>query len=106
MFVKAILQIYSFFLTIKTMKRLFVLFFVVAVVGIAALIYQPILKQYLYYSPCDTPIHYTIGPVDERFSISVGEFTQDITQAVSVWDSAINKQLFVYDPKASLIIGM
>lgn len=63
-------------------------------------------KTILHLSPCDHPIHYRIGNVDVRFKINEGEFKSDIEQAVSIWNNAEGKQLFVFDSQGSLSINL
>lgn len=58
------------------------------------------------YSFCDSPIHYRIDTVDSNFNLSREAFASDISQAVQIWDGAINKNLFVYDPKGDLSINL
>jgi hypothetical protein len=56
--------------------------------------------------PCQTPIGYKIGTLDPRFGVTQSQFLQDINQASTIWGSAIDKKLFVYDPNGSLTINL
>lgn len=58
------------------------------------------------YSLCDTPITYHIDTVDPKFNLSREEFTNNVDQATQVWETAINKDLFVYDPKGDLSVSL
>lgn len=60
----------------------------------------------LSYSLCDSPIHYRIDTVDPKFNLSRNEFTQDVDSATKVWETPINKDLFVYDPKGDLSVNL
>lgn len=57
------------------------------------------LNNFIYRSQCDTPISYSIGSVDPRFGLSKDEFLADTQQAIQIWDSVENKQLFTYTPQ-------
>ncbi len=72
--------------------------------GIALLI----VSYYLYIQkvPCETPMPYKMGTVDSRFGVTRDDFQKDINQAVEIWEKAINKDLFVYDPNGSLEINL
>lgn len=63
-------------------------------------------RSLLFYSPCDAPLAYRIGSVDERFGLTHEELQDDIEQANVLWSNAWGKKLFVYDPKAQLSISM
>ena len=52
-------------------------------------------------APCSEPIYYTIGNVDQRFDMSKDKFATDIAQAVSVWNSALNKPILTSDTDSS-----
>lgn len=49
--------------------------------------------------PCEVPIKYTIGTLDPRFNISKNDFIKIMESADSVWEKALNKDLFEYVPK-------
>lgn len=90
------------------MKR-FVLF-IAAFALITALILEKnfLIKKFnsfYYYSPCDTPIHYKIGATDARFNISENELLAFSNKAAGIWNKAAAKQLFIYDPKGTLLVN-
>ncbi|MFA5130354.1 MAG: matrixin family metalloprotease [Patescibacteria group bacterium] len=63
------------------------------------------LKTILFpLKPCTKPIHYSLGMLDPRFGVSTSTVLEDIQSAANLWDESEGKQLFVYDPKASLKI--
>lgn len=62
--------------------------------------------KFLYFSPCDNPIHYKIDAVDPKFGLSKEEFTKDVALAASAWDRTIDKNLFTQDPKGKLSVNL
>jgi hypothetical protein len=50
-------------------------------------------------NPCKTPIVYNVGSFDTRFGISKNYFLETITQAVTLWNDAAGKKLFIYSDK-------
>ncbi len=64
------------------------------------------LDNFLTYSFCDQPILYRVDTVDPKFNLSRDEFMTDINQGVQIWNSAKDKNLFVYDPKGDLSINL
>ena len=48
-------------------------------------------------NPCATPIPYTLGNIDSRFGLSKSSLLQTIQDAVSLWEDALGKKLFIYD---------
>ncbi|MCL4365731.1 matrixin family metalloprotease [Patescibacteria group bacterium] len=83
---------------------LFASFLIILVVG--AKIALPSLINLLSYSFCDQPVSFRIGTVDPRFNLSRETFLSDVKQAAYIWDSAIGKKLFIYDPKGDLSINL
>lgn len=62
--------------------------------------------KFLYFSPCNNPIHYRIDTVDPKFGLSKEEFTRDVAQAANTWDRAIDKNIFVEDPQGKLGVNL
>lgn len=62
--------------------------------------------NFLTYSFCDQPIHYRVDTVDPKFNLSRDAFMADINQAAQIWNGAIDKNLFIYDPKGDLSINL
>lgn len=90
------------------MKRLLILFILLLIpLGIYA---NPQSRDFinykLSYSLCDNPIHYRIDTVDPKFNLSRDEFISDVDQASKIWETPINKDLFVYDPKGDLSVNL
>ncbi len=77
--------------------------FLILLLGATAAVYA---YRTFYVVPCAAPIVFHIGTLDPRFGVSKSEFLDDITKAGGIWDTAINKKLFVYDPSGSLTINL
>lgn len=58
------------------------------------------------YSPCAEPIEYKIGTIDSRFELTKDELRSDIEVAADAWGAEYGKELFVYDPNASLTVNL
>lgn len=67
---------------------------------------KQVFAKILYYSPCDTPISYSIGSIDTRFHVTTDELLTDAKAATNIWNTTQNKQLFMYDPNAAFTINM
>lgn len=77
-----------------------------AILLILPLIIIYFLGTKILISACDTPIHYRIDIVDPKFNLSKDQFTIDTKKAADIWNKAYGKDLFVYDPRASLSINL
>ncbi len=92
------------------MKRFNTFVFLAAIIFFGAIYFDPKLHQqfvsHLYFSYCDSPIHYRVDNVDPRFGISKQVFETDVSQATKIWDQAEGKDLFVYDPRGDLSINL
>lgn len=91
------------------MKKIILLVLTISII-LAAFQYRitvsNIADKLIYYSPCDTPITYTIGGVDPRFNITESEFLSDTKQAADIWNSAEQKQLLAYSPESKFTISL
>jgi hypothetical protein len=56
--------------------------------------------------PCTEPIRYSLGAVDAQFGLSEAEFAADIARAEAIWEKAIGRDLFVYDPEGKLSVSL
>ncbi|KKP80689.1 MAG: Matrixin family protein [Candidatus Levybacteria bacterium GW2011_GWB1_35_5] len=65
-----------------------------------------VIENVFYQSPCDTPITYKIGSIDERFGLPRSEAVSATKQASDIWNTTLGKQLFIYDSGATLTINM
>lgn len=92
------------------MKRVLFFMFVIAVAYIIYTTYGStivgLLNRILYYSPCDTPLHYRLGQIDERFHLTTSQLQVDVNQAASLWNQAKGKKLFIRDDSAQLHINL
>lgn len=64
------------------------------------------LQNLLYYAPCQNPIPYRIGSIDQRFDVSEQQFQEDTETAAEKWDHVLGRTLFVYDPHAKLSVNL
>lgn len=48
------------------------------------------------YSPCSTPITYSLGLFDQRFGISKDDFLNTLEESENIWEKEIDKNLFLY----------
>ena len=65
-----------------------------------------IYNTYLVTRPCARPISYAIGAVDARFDISNASLVENAKFSANIWNTAVGKNLLVYDPKAALKINL
>lgn len=84
--------------------------FLIAIL-IVGFIYRDRLQEiyqtaYYHYFPCRSPITYSIGEFDTRFGLSKADFIDSLSQGEKIWEGAINKQLFKYDPNGLLKINL
>lgn len=89
------------------MKKLITLGILISI-ALSLFIFQAPLKSYaqntLYYSPCDTPITYTIGEIDPEFNLTIDEVKRRAKTAEDVWEKAYGKNLFEFDATSSFPI--
>ena len=52
-------------------------------------------------APCVEPIHYNLGTFDIQFNISKNYFEGALTDAETIWEKPLGKELFVYTPTDS-----
>lgn len=68
------------------------------------------LTGYSFYKyslkPCDKPIEYSVGSFDQRFPISQDQFKKDIEKAASIWEGALGRETFSYNPSSSFKINL
>ncbi len=86
----------------------FILFFALV---LSIFIYRDRLSEiwgqaYSRYFPCRSPIEYSIGAFDTKFGISQKDFLSSLKVAEKIWEDAIGKNLFEYDPNGSLEINL
>jgi Matrixin len=54
---------------------------------------------------CPAPVHYRIGQLDARFGIDTEAAKQFAAKAEAEWESALSRELFVYDESADFAIN-
>ncbi|OHA27382.1 MAG: hypothetical protein A3C06_04125 [Candidatus Taylorbacteria bacterium RIFCSPHIGHO2_02_FULL_46_13] len=75
--------------------------FVLALAGAASAAFY-----YFHKEPCEVPIAYRISTFDTQFGLSRTDFLEAINQASDIWEKAIGRDLFTYDPKGKLQINL
>lgn len=53
---------------------------------------------------CDTPIHWGLGEIDSRFPLDSKQFRQTVFEAEKIWENALGKDIFIFDPQSSFQI--
>ncbi|WP_157883279.1 matrixin family metalloprotease [Acinetobacter sp. NCu2D-2] len=56
--------------------------------------------------PFDSRVRFRIGDIDPRFGLTEQQLIQLSQEAIQIWHQGTAKELFVYDPKASLTINL
>lgn len=56
--------------------------------------------------PCSEPLTYRIGPIDEKFGLSRGEFSMAIKKATTIWAQPFSRELFREDPQGKIEIKL
>ncbi|TSD01920.1 MAG: peptidase M10A and M12B matrixin and adamalysin [Parcubacteria group bacterium Athens0714_25] len=53
---------------------------------------------------CEQPIHWSLGEIDSRFPLDTKQFRQAAFEAEKIWEDALGKDVFVFDPQSSFQI--
>ena len=56
--------------------------------------------------PCQEPLTYRIGTIDERFGLSRQEFAEAAGKAASIWGKPFSRDLFREDPKGIIEVNL
>ena len=56
--------------------------------------------------PCQEPLSYRIGTVDDRFGLSRQEFTGLVGKAASIWGKPLSRELFGAEPKGMIEVNL
>lgn len=56
--------------------------------------------------PCQEPLSYRIGTVDDRFGLSRQEFTGLVGKAASIWGKPFSRELFRAEPKGMIEVNL
>lgn len=54
---------------------------------------------------CPVPLSYRLGTLDDHFGLSAEEAKEYLTAAEATWETAANRDLFVYDEAANLTVN-
>lgn len=83
------------------MKKLLQYIFLLAAIGFSG-------WAIYYYSldPCQKPLEYGLGRFDTQFDVSKQDFRAYIAEAEKVWEKALGRDIFNYDPDASFKINL
>jgi hypothetical protein len=57
-------------------------------------------------SPCQEPLTYRIGTVDDRFGLSRDELSVLVGKAASVWAAPLSRELFREEPEGKIVINL
>lgn len=61
---------------------------------------------YIFESPCERTLEYSIGTIDEEFAISEDTFIEKTQEAAGIWNSYQNHPLLSYNPQADLTVSL
>jgi hypothetical protein len=80
-------------------------------IGFPTLIFLLVLIALLLFlfrppSPCQEPLTYRIGTVDEQFGLSREEFSVLVGKAASVWGAPLSRELFREEPEGKIVINL
>lgn len=56
--------------------------------------------------PCQIPITYSLGNIDQQFGVSDSQFYDAVAAAEKIWEDAAQKNLFVSKPRGELTINL
>jgi hypothetical protein len=70
---------------------------------IAAVLYVTLLRE---PKPCQEPLTYRIGRVDERFGLSRSDFSQAVRKAAAIWGEPLSRELFREDSEGKIEINL
>ena len=83
------------------MKKLFALLVAIGGLGYAGY------SAYLYaLGPCGRPLEYAVGEFDAEFGISKEYFKEELATAEAVWEQALGKDIFLYNPEAKFKVNL
>jgi hypothetical protein len=71
--------------------------------GIAALLFAIFLRT---PKPCQEPVTYRLGRIDEKFGLTPSEFSMAVRKAADIWGKPFSRDLFREDPKGTIEINL
>jgi predicted Zn-dependent protease len=74
---------------------------VIIIVASSALSYKILTEK-----PCDRPVTYRIGTLDEGFRVDREYFMKAVLEAETLWENSIGKDLFAYDPAGKVSVNL
>ncbi len=80
-------------------------------IGIRLVIWLAVIGGGFYYyqtyaTPCARPLAYSMGSFDSRFGLSQENFLKAVDEAVSMWEKAIDKDLFVKEDSGGIKLNL
>lgn len=75
---------------------------IAVIVAVGYYLYQQA-RPALY--PCEEPLEYRLGDVDERFALSDADVFRAALEAEAVWEDAIGRDLLRYNPDADFAVN-
>lgn len=80
-------------------------------IGLKSIVFMIVLAALLLFffrpaDPCEEPLTYRIGTVDERFGLSRGEFSRLVGKAASVWAAPVSRELFREEPDGKIVVNL
>ncbi|MDP3779541.1 MAG: matrixin family metalloprotease [bacterium] len=93
------------------MKRSFAIIFVGMAIGAAIFLFRGEVEHFVAqlenkFLPCQQPVTYTIGSLDQRFGITKSAYADAIAQAEKIWEDPVGKNLFASAPDGNLKINL
>lgn len=70
-------------------------------IGVGIVMFFPRLPK-----PCDDPLTYRLGRIDEKFDITRAEFSRALKKAAAVWGKPLSRDLFREDPRGKIEINL
>lgn len=62
--------------------------------------------NFIEKKPCEMPIEYRLGAIDERFGLDKGTFLDALAQASTIWEVPLGKKLFEYNVNGKLAVNL
>lgn len=71
--------------------------------GIAAVLFVIFLR---IPKPCEEPITYRLGQIDDRFGLTRSEFSIAVRKAAAIWGQPLSRELFREDSQGAIVISL
>lgn len=75
----------------------------ILMLGLAAFMFLIFLRV---PQPCQEPLTYRIGHIDEKFGITSSEFSLAVRKAAAIWGEPLSRELFREDPQGKIEISL